>query len=58
MRGLSSPGSWTLCTIAGPQGLVIGPEDGLLYVTIRSFPHFSVRLITHSQQLILYELVP
>lgn len=27
---------------AGPQGLVIGPEDGLLYVTIRSFPGFKV----------------
>ena len=35
------------CCAAGPQGLVIGPHDGLLYVTIRSFRGYPVRLCGH-----------
>ena len=26
-----------LCPMTGPQGLALGPDDGLLYVTVRSF---------------------
>ena len=29
--------SLMLCPMTGPQGLAVGPDDGLLYVTVRSF---------------------